>query len=90
MGAFGFAGHDAVSPFATEDGGDYVADAVGDVGEADQGGGEVVGRDGEGGLEGDAEEVETEEGDGGVKDGEEDGGEAEVGEHFEGVDEDSA
>ena len=38
--------------FATEDGGDYVADAVGDVGEADQGGGEVVGRDGEGGLGG--------------------------------------
>lgn len=68
VGAFRFAGHDEVGPAAAEDGGDDVADAVGYVGQADDDGGEVVGGDGEGGLQRDAEEVETAEGYGGVVD----------------------
>lgn len=88
-GALGFAGHDPVGPFAAEEGGGDVADGVGDVGQADEGGGEAVGRLGEGGYEGDVEEVQGAEGDAGVVDGDEDGGEAEVEDDFQGVDEDA-
>ncbi len=85
-----FALHDRVGPFAAEEGGEHVADAVGDVGQADDVGGEVVGRFREGGLEGDVEEVEGAEGYGGVVDCDEDGGEAQVEDYAERVDEGAA
>ncbi len=86
----GFARHDGVGPLPAEEGGEDVADAVGDVGQADDGGGEAVGSLGEGGLQGDVEEVEGAEGDGGVVDCQEDGGEAQVEDYAEGVDEEAA
>ncbi len=85
--ALGFACHDGVGPFAAEDGTDHIAEGVGDVSEADEGGGEVVGRLGESGLEGDVEEVQGEKGDAGVVDGDEDGGEAEVEDDFQRINE---
>lgn len=51
---------------------------------------EGVGGDGEGGLEGDVEEVEGAEGDACVVDGEGDGRVAQPGEHEERVDEEAA
>lgn len=84
-----FARHDGVGPSAAEEGGEDVADAVGDVGQADDGGGEVVGRFGEGGFEGDVEEVEGAEGYGCVVDCDEDCGEAQVEDYAERVDEEA-
>ena len=65
----GFSGHDPVRPLAAEEGSEDVADGVGDVTQADEGFGEIVGRIGEGGLKGDIEEIERAERNTGVVDG---------------------
>lgn len=61
--------HDAVDPAPAEEGGEEVPEGIGDVQQADDEGGVVVWRGGEGGLDGDVEDVETAEGDAGVVDG---------------------
>lgn len=56
-GTLGFPRHDGIRPSAAEEGSEDVADGVGNVGQADDVGGEVVGRLGEGCLQRDVEEV---------------------------------
>ena len=65
----GLSGHDPIRPSATEEGSEDVADGVGNVGYADESGGEVVGRLGEGRLERDVEEIQRAKGDAGVVNG---------------------
>lgn len=85
----GLARHDFVDPAAAEDGSEEIAQGAGDIQEAEDEGREVVRGLGEGGLQGDVEEVQGAEGDAGVVDGEGDRREAHPGENDERVNEDA-
>ena len=88
--AASFAGHDVVGPAAAEEGGEDVAEGVGDVEDADYESAVIVGGAGEGHFDGNVEEVEGAEGDGSVVDCEEDGGIAEVEDCEERLDEEAS
>lgn len=81
--------HDSVGPFTADDGGNDVAKGGGDVEEAGDYDGEVVGRGREGLLHGDVEDEKRAEGNGGVVDGYGYRREAEVGKYGEGVDDEA-
>ena len=87
--SFRFPGHDGISPPSSEERGEDVADAVGDVGQADDGGGVIVGRIGECGFEGDVEEVQGSECYAGIIDSDENGWEAQVEDDFQRIEEEA-
>ena len=79
---------DAIAPAPAEDGAEYVSRADGDGDAADDYGREVLRRFGERVLDADGEEAEGAEGYAGEVDGEDYGGEGEVGQDAEGTKED--